>query len=260
MNIIQISKWNGRLGNNVLQLIYSIKYGFENNYNKIIFPKSDYFIKQEVIISKNNYDKKDIISGIYYPFDLEKKPILLFSEMKSIFKKYIEDIIIFKYNYINYNNDDILLHIRSGDIFKYKIPNYVQPPLIFYKLIIDKYNGKKIIISEDTINPCIKNLIKDNNCKRINGNTLEDDINILRNGYNICFGYGTFSIFIMLMNDLLENIYIPDYVYHKMTQSWNIVFDTNKFKINIINLPNYIKVGEWIPNKENIQKMLDYSI
>ncbi len=71
-------------------------------------------------------------------------------------------------------NDDLVIHIRTGDIFKSRIihPKYGQPPLSFYMLVISFLNPSSIrFIFEDFSNPIIKLLIE-------YVNSLECELNI----------------------------------------------------------------------------------
>ena len=68
---------------------------------------------------------------------------------------------------INTDINDLYIHIRSGDIFLNRNPeyasDYAQPPLCFYERIIKENNFNKIyIISQDRGNPVIDKLINEN--------------------------------------------------------------------------------------------------
>ena len=51
----------------------------------------------------------------------------------------IRNEIIRNLNKININKDDLYIHIRSGDIFIYPHSPYAQPPLCFYKEILNNF-------------------------------------------------------------------------------------------------------------------------
>ena len=65
---------------------------------------------------------------------------------------------------------------------------------------------------------------------------------------------GTFSFLLYLMNTNLKNLYAP---YHFID---NIPLGSFGEEINlfVIQLPNYIKCGEWKYNDETKRKMLEY--
>lgn len=253
MNNIYIKEWFGRSGNNIIQIINAIHFGLENNYNILYFPNNVLFNKNSIFFSQDYYDKKidmyDNDNFYYYSMKgiihIEEKQII------QIFDKYIIPILNIPFKHNNY---DMTYHLRGGDIFIYHEKNYVQPPLCFYSEI-----NNTLIISEDTRNPCVNKLIE-KGCYW-SKNSLLDDLGLLKEAKNIGIGYGTFGLLIILINKKFEKLYIPDYVIEAFKEKWKIdIYKllSEKQKLIEIKLPNYIKVGEWIPNKENIQKMLDY--
>jgi len=174
--------------------------------------------------------------------------------MKEYFQKYIKPIFKIQIETNNDVNDKkIYIHFRGGDIFSSNPHKaYVQPPLSYYKNIIKKYDSIKLVC-EDKKNPCVNELLKQENVEYIS-NTLEKDLSILSNVCNLVIGLGTFGFLLYLMNPYLKNLYIPDFFVNKLPKgSWG-----NDIKVHIIELPNYIKVGEWKNSDEQQKIMLDY--
>lgn len=82
--------------------------------------------------------------------------------------------------------DDLYIYIRGGDVFE--IINkpglgYAQPPLCFYRNILNKFRFRKIrIISQDKFNPVLAYLEQFYNAKFIK-NDIKLDISYLANSY-----------------------------------------------------------------------------
>ena len=102
-------------------------------------------LKKNINLEGNNIcilDKK----FIYYQRTL--KPEIRIDRLKYEIKKNLPKIIV--------NPNDLFIHIRSGDIFKYKSNkgmSYAQPPLCFYQSIINIFKFRNIfIISQDKRN------------------------------------------------------------------------------------------------------------
>jgi len=56
------------------------------------------------------------------------------------------------------------------------------------------------------------------------------------------------------MNPYLKNLYIPDFFINKLPKGeWG-----DDIEVHIIELPNYIKLGEWKFNEEQREIMLKY--
>ena len=140
--------------------------------------KSNISIKVgERIDYKNNSSLYyDSLSLFYSIFDI--KPEI---RINLIRKEIIKNL-----NKINVDKNDLYIHIRSGDIFIYPHWPYAQPPLCFYKKILNnnKYN-KIYLIAQDKNNPIIKTILKEYSNVIYIQNSLKEDISYLINAYNI---------------------------------------------------------------------------
>ncbi len=248
-----IDSWFGRTGNNVMQIIRAIHYANLNNHNIIIFNNHN-LLNSNIIKLQNteNSDQLQIRDNFFYLKKyniIDPEPYL----MKEYFQKYIKPIFKIDKNNIIINDKILYIHFRGGDIFSNKPHKaYVQPPLSYYKNIINNYNNT-ILVCEDKQNPCINELLNKENIEYIS-NTLEKDLSILSNVSNLVIGFGTFGFLLYLMNPYLKNLYIPDFFINELPNgSWG-----NEVKVHIIELPNYIKVGEWKNNTEQRKLMLEY--
>lgn len=154
-------------------------------------------------------------------------------------RKYFANHILEKFiKKTNSPKNELVIHIRSGDIFDSKLihPKYGQPPLSFYILAINHFKPKSIIlIFENKKNPTINPLISYVNeikCKlKIQKtSTLKDDISYLFNAKNIVCGNGTFVPGILLGSSNIESIYIfeasDDYKY-----LWSLEHIKNFFNV-----------------------------
>ena len=250
-----VNNWFGRTGNNILQLIRAIHYAKINNHNNIKFNKHSLLNKCEIIIELDTNITINNTSVIDTFFSLKKFDIIDPEPyiMKKYFQKYIKPI------YFNYDNklliskDALYIHFRGGDIFSKNPHNaYVQPPLSYYTNIINDYNAIKMVC-EDKNNPCINELLKIDKVEYIS-NTLKEDLSLLSNASNVVIGFGTFGFLLYLMNINLKNLYIPGYFANELPKGdWG-----NDIKVHVINLPNYIKVGDWKNSVEQRQIMLEY--
>lgn len=254
--MLVINTWTGRTGNNILQIIRAIHYATINHHNIISFNIHPLLISNIIIL--NNNEKTDHTQSVIDTFFNLKKYNIIDPEpylMKKYFQKYIKPIFKIKLDENNIIDDEkmIYIHFRGGDIFSNNPHKaYVQPPLSYYKKIINNYNNT-ILVCEDKKNPCINELLKQENTQYIS-NTLEKDLSILSNVCNLVIGFGTFGFLLYLMNPKLKNLYIPDFFVNELPKgSWG-----NDIKIHIIELPDYIKVGEWKNNTEQRKIMLEY--
>lgn len=250
-----IQSWSGRTGNNILQIIRAIHYAIINSHNSIQFQQHSLLTSNIITLENIENINKSQISDTFFSLKnyniIDPEPYI----MKEYFQKYVKPI--FKIQTENNNdvtNDKIIhIHFRGGDIFS-STPHkaYVQPPLSYYKNITRDYDIIKLVC-EDKKNPCINELLKQENVEYIS-NTLEKDLSILSNVSNLVIGFGTFGFLLYLMNPYLKKLYIPDFFVNELPKGeWG-----NDIKVHVINLPNYIKIGDWKNSVEQRKMMLDY--
>ena len=162
---IKIVRWNNRLGNNITQLINVLKYATLMNYN-VIIPSHQFFKNNYIVINPLVKRSDGIVeAGVFFKSkDLKLKN---FDNRKVDFEKVLHHLrSIFNFSLLKKTPDldenTVVIHIRSGDIFKNCIhPAYIPPPFSYYENILDNISFSKIIlVSENDANPCVKLLIE----------------------------------------------------------------------------------------------------
>ena len=112
---------------------------------------------------------------------------------------------------IKIHNDDLCIYIRGGDIFsvlKKSIYSYSQPPLCFYRSILNKFRFRNvIIISEDKLNPIIPILLKNYSFIKYKKNNIKYDVAYLTNSFNIVSAKSSFVTSIIKINDKLQYLW-----------------------------------------------------
>ena len=167
---------------------------------------------------------------------------------------------------INVNENDIYIHIRSGDIFNYNAGrniNYAQPPLCFYESVLNKFKFRKIfILSIDKLNPVINVLIKKFPQIILTQNRLEIDLGILSHAYNIVGSISSFLTTIIIINDNLKNFW--EYDNYRLSQKFlHLHHDIYKYPIHftIFKMKSsykYLnKMFPWTNSKKQISLMLN---
>ena len=149
--------------------------------------------------------------------DLKKQNIVVFDKkliyFQNIFRTEIRINILknqIKENLprINLNEQDLYIHVRSGDIFQYidrKNINYAQPPLCFYENVITNFSFNNIyILAIDKSNPIINKLLEHFPQIRFTQNSLKQDASILANAYNIVGSMSSFLTTLLIINILFN--------------------------------------------------------
>lgn len=270
---LKINKWFGRLGNNIIQIKNAIQIGLYYNYKTITIPYSVFFNTTIINISDennksniNNNDETIITDENNFFYETKIKNINI-----ELFKLNIDKTIIilkkiFKISgKLKLNDNDIVIHIRGGDIFTNNPhPLYIMPPLSYYTTILNNNNFNKIyLIAEDTFNPVIHKLIQlypNIVFKLINiQNDIENDIELLLSCNNVIESFGSFTKCLLLLSENIENVYKPSYQSTFLIESKK--YNNKIIKINDIDLDDYRKkMFPWKHTKEQLNLMINYNI
>ena len=182
---------------------------------KILLNKKIYwFIRKKIIIKKYKIsieiaNKKDYINRNA----IIDKSLFFFEFFNYLYPQYNSEIlkneILRNLPKIKTSKNNIYIYIRSGDVFKKFHKSYFQPPLCFYKKILNYFKFKKIyIIAENSNNPVINKLLAQFPNIIYNKNSLIYDISYLSFAYNIVGAISTFLKNIIKFNDNLKSFWI----------------------------------------------------
>ena len=270
-----IESFRGGFGNNCQQIALGIIHSQKTNSNfyitghkrindfKIVNNPFSHLLRKKKHLSRFYYfDPTSEDKRIDYPLNAGFK-YDTYQEINNVFKNTIYQNINFK-DLINIPDDQLVIHIRSGDIFTFDKTNYLQNPIVYYLDLIKKFN-KTIIVTDSannssdkfTENPVIKSLKKLDNVE-IQSNGFVKDFNTLLSAPNLASsGVGTFVIAAALMSHRLKNFYCSDlYFRHHLNPGMlkNIPVTTYTFK-------NYKKIGSiWRNSSDDVQSMISKKV
>lgn len=150
--------------------------------------------------------------------------------------------------------NDVVIHIRSGDIFISPHPRYIPPPLSYYTKIIEDNKFKNIyIIAENKNNPCIDKLLECYPNINFKQNNLQEDIKLLLRAQNIICSIGTFVPTMMYFTNNVKNIHFT---------CWDFTeYLLVSLKCNIIKHDCYqykSKINKWKNTNDQLYYMLNY--
>ena len=206
-----------------------------------------------------NFNYKNIcifdIKSIYFQRII--KPEIRIDKLKNEIKKNLPKILI--------NPEDLFIHIRSGDIFKYKANNamnYAQPPLCFYQSILNNFKFRNIyILTIDKSNPIIDLLIEQYKQIILTNNQLSVDLAILLNAYNIAASISSFLTSIIIINDNLKILW--EYDNYRLTEKYlHLHHDIYNYSFNYSIYKMYPSqkyknfMFPWINSKKQIDLMI----
>lgn len=211
--MIILKRWIGRLGNNIVQLSNIIDIALFYEHEISFKCKHKLF---DVTIIENYFKKYKNEEILTHPFNF-------FGNVTEYIKKIPEDmyeknnikkIKLLKQAFLikdvkKLDENDVVVYIRSGDIFKKTPhPGYTPPPLSYYTTELNKKKYNKIIIvCEDNIHPVVDELLKLYKNAVWNENTLEQDIKLILGATNVITSVGTFARQLLRLLDNIKNEY-----------------------------------------------------
>lgn len=211
LDAIFLLKYN-RFGNNILQLINAISLCMYLNIKLIFIPDSFWFINCSIqgpirfakfFVKKHN--RFNILQGhFFYGYDFWKYPSV---EYDYFLTPHLQSIL--SHSKIE-NQEDLVLHIRTGDVFTRNVPpNYAQPPICFWEKIIEKYpNNSVVLLIQDYKNPMIKILAEKYPNTIIKNISEIEAISEIFFSKNIGISFGTFSSSIIRISNIFQKVYL----------------------------------------------------
>ena len=179
---------------------------------------------------------------LYYPSFI--KPQIRINLLKNEIKKNLPNVTI--------ESNDIIIHIRSGGIFKTFHPFYSQPPLCFYKSILKNFTFKKIfLIAIGKENPTINHLIKEFPNIIYKNNSLQKDISYLINAYNLVGSVSSLLMTTIILNDNLINYWEYD-IYRRSEKFCHL-------NLEYYNFPRKFKIYQMKPSENYKNEMFVWS-
>ena len=293
MKELKLIKGCGRTGNFIICLLYAITYAKKHGFEKINFSNihwspnpsiskkiiNDFFNKLEIIISKESNSNNTITEFTVDKF--YRMVPLTFEERIDMINQYIKPVMNINPQVIGDN--DLVIHLRSGDIMVGGNPEMIQPPLEFYIKVIESNNWDKIYVvtEREPLNP-IYNVLKE---RYENVITFVEDKRNRDNGYNFKkdFDYmvgakhyvpcqSSLCPFIIQVSNTIKNVYIPSYyfIFLNSTQNWwtkslfkkKNTFYIKDIKFVVYDYDKYVNSGKEMYRyniPENKKRLLNYN-
>ena len=255
---LQISKFV-QLGNSLVQLCNAVNIGIKTK-SRVLMPKIGTcndaldFLKD---IPNFDWRKDDgcgeILESKFYFLEESFDYLMSNKGRREILHTYILPYLKLV-NTDNVDDDTLVIHIRSGDIFGgWTHKNYVQPPLSFYKKIINESENSDVLIvtQPDKRNPCIEGLLSWDSNIKVQCGTLREDVSAMLKARNLVIGFGTFGWMLSLLSDRIYNLYCPTIC----TDLFDSFYHTPPFNIKRYDFKEYIKMGYW-KNTESQRKIM----
>jgi len=268
---IEIDSWIGRLGNQLMQITAGINLARQTQ-SVLKFPKHS-------LIKQNHFDFRQprsratgpmVRGNFFMQQDCYQFPIKQDSVRRKICQDFLYEHVAkrqwttaflrwFQKNQCEVDDETLVINMRSGkDIFRENPPedcrHYLQPPLSFYKYIIESHGYKKcVIVTEgDRRNPVIPALLSWNrDIELLPHVSVQDDIATILNAKHLVTAHSSFSWCLALMSKNLRVLHQP------FTCQIRGISD---YEINTYDFSDYFAAGEWCSTANQLAYMISHPL
>jgi hypothetical protein len=259
-----------RFANSLLQLTHACMVGRSLGVNRLHIP-GFWYLREGIHSSSNGLEIRNTTQ-----LDLDADALVLagsFLKMKALkplcrrgvnprkMLRSLRPLINLDLNATADQKGDLVIHIRSGDIFINPHPCYGQPPLAFYQKIVRSKPWNMVrVVFEDRRNPVITPLLDwlPHHCGQVEvvSGSLKDDLEVLLRARAIVCGRGTFIRGISALSRNLKKVY---YWHDESFNTWG----NRKLKVFRVvdGTGTYAKAicqGNWQNTAEQQQLMVTY--
>lgn len=255
-----IPRWFGRLGNNIQQISNAIYFCRKNGIS-FSSPESVYLNSISKHFGNTQYKIKEDSHNWFYFYngpdaDFDVDVDELNSQRKSICEEYILPALKINHAELDTTIDELVIHIRSGDLYTRWPATHTQNPLIYYVELCMMYSGKVIIVAEDVHNPIVRHLKYI--CTGIRVLNEMDSYTLLLRAKNLATsGAGTFAISAAFCSPNIENLYCTDLYLENSLNPTMLKEQLNVYMADVSG-NKYFKVGEWNTAQHDINRILRY--
>jgi hypothetical protein len=252
----------GRFGNNIQQLIHAIHVAKHLKISTVNFTISGFHINR-ILLGAPRWDEPKLKHTFFKYEDLHSihpdckaLPELPFTTVKSYAMTYLYPLLKYRPGLFKDMNLDpkttLCIHVRSGDIFhKNPHPDYIPPPLDFYKKSIQSQEWKNIlVVYQDDKNPVVHALKKEFPSAYFSSLSLEKTISVFLEAEFIVASIGSFVPIVLLFNTEYKELYLPEYA----TKGLERMLCSEKLKC--IKLPDYVEI--WENTEGQRKRILEY--
>ena len=232
-----------------------------NEYHSKYIKNTIYDTKYNLIIEPQSKTNINLYNVFHWPYPYS---IILYKIPENRFDVFKNEIIN-NLPKVSTDINDLYIHIRNGDV--YLRPElgrfYAQPPLCFYKKVIEykKFNNIHIIAETDDY-PIIQKILSEYKNAKYNKASIEIDASKLIYAYNLVGSISSFLTSLIKFNDNLQ--YFWEYnIYHEITKINHLHYSISNFTrkyIVYLMQPSKIykeKMYYWDRTKEQLDLMIN---
>ena len=165
ISAIRIARWS-RFGNSVVQIRNAIRLAELVGVNVVQFGEPHPFFSAELaggfqFVQSDQSASQPILEGKFFlmdAFGLKYSPEYDARLVRDVVRLLLNSDLVSHDPRVH--QDDLILHFRSGDVFRKNKPphrDYGQPPLCYYISAVERERPSRVwLVFEDAANPCVE--------------------------------------------------------------------------------------------------------
>lgn len=221
---VRIDEWNGRLGNNLHQLFHAISYAESESITRVKIPVEGpvhalFDLPAELEIQPRyltkaacSFEPNYFYQSCTLGYEKQDYAHALLTYVKPHLKKEVKQACQATYE----ANQDLVIHLRGGDVAAKAHPQGRMPPCSFYSHLISSYNFTTVkLVVEDGENDlfCRNYILTAFNgsavqVKETDRSFIADACTLMTSQY-VVFGLTSFAEALSMMNDNPKKIFVP---------------------------------------------------
>ena len=216
---LRLTQWL-KFGNSVEQLHHLFYLAKTYNVNQIVLPPSKVFQARALgefnLTTAGSDDSATLglgLTGLFYylePFCLRRPTESLLESAQRYVRPLLSGVL--QETDSRVKKGDLVLHFRSGDVFRHPVAHYGQPPLAYYLAAVERERPDRVwLVFEDRANPCIEAadawLRKHDIEVAIQSGSLVEDLRVLLSARRLVIGQGTFGSSVAMLSTHLSRLY-----------------------------------------------------
>ena len=249
----------GRTGNNVLQIIHALAY-CERHGHRLVTGEIPEILPPLELDFSGGLARDERWMTLFYLTAEESEGLKLTHEQR----KFLAETYLTPRTCCTAVSADeglLTVHLRSGDALRgrHVHKGYVQPPLAFYRRVIEDFEFRKILVvtEPDLSSPALEPLRREYGAEVLAG-SVGECYAALMGARNLCPALSSFSGTAALLSLSLQRLFLVSgkYNFFEMTGPRRPTF----CPVVYYALSGYIEAGRWTASPEQLKEMVAFPL
>lgn len=254
-----ISRWYGRLGNNIHQVYHGLMEAIERR-TWLIIPESPWWKSMKIDTPNNTFGENYIPPDDYLFTPVRELRVHSDTARDILRREFVYDV----RDVSSLGEGSTIVNIRSGDVFTNprSASGYAPPPLAYYTKIMRMYDRKRMaIIAEDAVNPVVLILARHGEVQVCAGRSLDKDVVSMLGAETLVMSVGTLVPGLVILSKNCTRVVCPSYLVTDERFRWCIRALDGLVTMEFVDIPGYVdSMYPWNGTRDQINNIVTYKL